>query len=123
MSFYFNSQVNFLDRKIIKKIKIEQKGKMCMAKLLSPKNDYVFKRLFGFVGNEEITKDFLKVIMKTEISDIALDGNRILEQDLETEKFGILDIRVKIEENIECDIEMQVIDRKMEQQKEKIIKI
>ena len=29
-------------------------------KLLSPKMDVVFQVLFGEVGNEEITKDFLK---------------------------------------------------------------
>ena len=27
-------------------------------KIYTPKNDYVFKRIFGHVGNEEITKKF-----------------------------------------------------------------
>ena len=31
-------------------------------KLLNPKNDYVFKRLFGSVGNETITKNLLSCI-------------------------------------------------------------
>lgn len=29
---------------------------MNIAELLNPKNDYVFKRIFGYTGNEEITK-------------------------------------------------------------------
>lgn len=33
-------------------------------KLLSPQNDYVFKRIFGFVGNEEITKGLLNSIIE-----------------------------------------------------------
>ena len=28
---------------------------MNIAELLNPKNDYVFKRIFGYTGNEEIT--------------------------------------------------------------------
>ena len=33
-------------------------------KLLSPKIDVVFQALFGEVGNEEVTKALLKVILK-----------------------------------------------------------
>lgn len=81
-------------------------------KLLNPKIDYVFKRIFGYIGNEEITKELISSIIQKEISDIKLDNNTILEKDLLDDKVGILDIRAKIEDNINCDIEMQIVDRK-----------
>ena len=79
-------------------------------KLLSPKNDYTFKRIFGHIGNEEITKNLLSAIMKKEIKEIDLEKNRILEKDLLSDKFGILDIRAKLDDNIDCDVEMQMVD-------------
>ena len=79
-------------------------------KLLSPKNDYTFKRLFGHKGNEEITKGFLSAILNKKIKEVDLDKNKVLEKDLLTEKFGILDIRAKLDNNVDIDIEMQVTD-------------
>ena len=83
-----------------------------IEKLLDPKIDYVFKRLFGYTGNEEITKGLISSIIGREISSIELDNNPILEKDLLDEKVGILDIRAKIENKINCNIEMQIVDRK-----------
>ena len=83
-----------------------------IEQLLDPKIDYVFKRIFGYIGNEEITKELISSIIQKEISDIKLDNNPILEKDLLDDKVGILDIRAKIEDNINCDIEMQIVDRK-----------
>lgn len=85
---------------------------MLIAKLLNPKIDYVFKRIFGHVGNEEITADLLSSILKKKISNVELDNNTILEKDIKDDKSGILDIRAKIDNLINCDIEMQIIDRK-----------
>ena len=39
-------------------------------------------------------------------------NNPILEKDLLDDKVGILDIRAKIENKINCNIEMQIVDRK-----------
>lgn len=78
--------------------------------LLELKNDYTFKRVFGFNGNEQITKGLLNSILDNKVTDINLDCNKILERDLYNDKLGILDIRAKINKNIDCDIEMQVID-------------
>lgn len=36
-------------------------------RLLSPKMDFVFQVLFGEVGNEEITKQFLEAILKKKL--------------------------------------------------------
>ena len=48
--------------------------------LLDPKNDYVFKRIFGYSGNEEITKEFLSSIIEEKIEEITLDCNPITEK-------------------------------------------
>jgi len=38
-----------------------------------PKNDIVFKRLFGSVGSEVILKDLLEAILDTKIKSVELD--------------------------------------------------
>ena len=86
---------------------------MNIAHLLDPKNDYVFKRIFGYTGNEEITKGLLESIIPDKINKIELDSNPITEKDLLDDKVGILDIKAKLNEgNVNCDIEMQVVDQK-----------
>ncbi len=75
--------------------------------MLKPTNDYVFKRLFGKIGNEDITKKLLECITQEKYTEIQLDSTPILEQDLLNDKIGILDIRVKTQYK-EIDIEMQV---------------
>lgn len=79
--------------------------------LLNPKSDYVFKRIFGHIGNEEITKDLLNDILENKITEVELDKNPILEKDLLDDKIGILDIKAKAN-NTNINIEMQVVDRK-----------
>ncbi len=86
---------------------------MNIEKLLNPKNDYVFKRIFGYSGNEKITKNLLEAIIPEKIDTIELDSNPITEKDLLDEKVGILDIKVKLNNgSVNCDIEMQVIDQR-----------
>ena len=80
--------------------------------LLNPKIDYVFKRIFGHIGNEEITKSFIEAITKEKLTDIKLDCNTITEKNLFDDKIGILDIKAKLNNNINCNIEMQIVDRK-----------
>ena len=86
----------------------ERKG----IKLLNPKLDYVFKRIFGYVGNEEITENLLNSILENKISKIELDKNPILEKDLLNDKIGILDIKAKADNNVNINIEMQIVDKK-----------
>ena len=80
--------------------------------LLNPKNDYVFKRIFGYVGNENITKQMLNAIIKTPIENIKLNQSTILEKDLLNDKVGIVDIYAKLNNKIDVDIEMQVVNQK-----------
>lgn len=77
-----------------------------------PTNDYVFKRIFGQIGNESITKSFINSILDTKIQSVNLEGNTILEKDLFDEKVGILDIKAKLDNEILCNIEMQVLNHK-----------
>lgn len=41
---------------------------MLIGKLLNPKIDYVFRRIFGFKGNEDITAALLSSILKNKDS-------------------------------------------------------
>ena len=54
----------------------------------------------------------LSSILKTQISNLQLDSNPILEKDLLDDKVGILDIKAKLDNNINCNIEIQVVDKK-----------
>lgn len=85
------------------------KKEVIIIELLNLKNDYVFKRIFGYKGNEYITKEMLETILKRGINNIALDENTILEKDLLNDKVGIIDIHARIDEKTDVDIEMQVV--------------
>ena len=76
-----------------------------------PTNDYVFKRIFGHVGNEIITQGFLNAILDTKVKKVDLDKNTILEQDIYDDKIGILDVKATLNNNVMCDIEMQMINQ------------
>ena len=81
-------------------------------KLLNPKIDYTFKRIFGFIGNEEITKGLISAIIDDiKIKEITLDCKEIQERDLQDDKLGILDIKAVLDNSIQCNIEMQMVDQ------------
>ena len=70
----------------------------------------MFKRIFGHIGNEDITASLISSIVEKKITNVELDNSTILEKDLLDDKVGILDIRAKIDNKINCNIEMQVVD-------------
>ena len=74
--------------------------------LLKVTNDYVFRRIFGQKGNEDITRGFLKAVTKVEYNNIDLEDIPILESGLIENKMGILDVKVVASK--ENNIEMQV---------------
>ena len=80
-------------------------------KLLSPKMDVVFQVLFGEVGNEEITKDFLKAVLNEEITKVDLSGNPVLRRMRLDDKMGVLDVIAQIDDKEYCNIEMQMSDK------------
>lgn len=79
--------------------------------VMLPTNDYVFKRIFGQVGREQITKGLIEEIIGQKLTSIDLDKNTVLEKDLYDSKLGILDIKATLDNNIACHIEMQMTDK------------
>ena len=75
---------------------------------MSPTNDYIFHRIFGHVGNEEITKGLIGTIINQDIKNIKIDETPITEQNIRDDKIGILDIKARLDDDILCDVEMQV---------------
>ena len=79
--------------------------------LLPLTSDIVFKRVFSREGNERILKSLLEAILDTEIQKVEVK-NPQLPPNLNDSKAGILDIKVQIDDNTICDVEMQVRDEK-----------
>lgn len=77
-------------------------------KVYLPTNDFMFKKLFGSIGSENITKNLIESILGRKIGSIDLDGNTILEKDLIDDKGCILDIKAKFDTGELCDLEMQM---------------
>ena len=80
-------------------------------KRYAPKMDIIFQAIFGEVGSENITKDFLEKILKRKIEKISLDKNPILRRELKDDKLGVLDIITELDGKEKCNIEMQLIDK------------
>lgn len=79
--------------------------------LLKLTNDYIFKRTFGYAGDEPVTSIFLRDIFQTKVSNVKLDNTTITEKEIITDKVGIMDIKAVVNNNIQCDIEMQVVSQ------------
>lgn len=78
-------------------------------KLLLPTNDYVFKRIFGKKGNEDITRNFIENVTGVRYEEINLEDTPILERDLIEKKMGSLDVKVVANKYNNIDIEMQIV--------------
>ena len=80
-------------------------------KKFMPTNDFFFKKIFGSVGSEKITKSLLEAILKIDITAIDLDKNPITEKEVLDDKLGVMDIRLEINGNVDCDVEMEMVNR------------
>ena len=76
--------------------------------ILLPTNDFIFKKIFGKEGNEQITKKLLSSILEDKIENIELSKEKSTDIDVTSDKLGILDIEVKLGNGTKVDIEMQV---------------
>lgn len=74
---------------------------------LKVSNDIVFQRIFGKVGNEEITQGFLEAILKIKIKKITLDKNKRMQLDRLDSKTARLDVKAELNDNTIVHIEMQ----------------
>lgn len=85
----------------------ENYEQMERKRTLQPKNDIVFQTLFGR-GRESITKAMLEDILEIKIHKVDLDRNKDLLNDRKEQKNGRVDVRAIVNDNIECDIEIQL---------------
>ncbi len=78
--------------------------------ILSPKNDFVFKQIFGDANNVDPLASFLQAALglpEEEFADLAIiDPN--LNSGYDGDKHCILDVRVKTRSGREIDVEIQV---------------
>ena len=68
--------------------------------------DFMFKRVFGCEGNEDILKDLLESILNIEIQKISVKNPEMV-KDKKNGKSGTLDIKVELEDKTIIDVEMQ----------------
>ena len=76
-------------------------------KLLPLTSDYVFKRIFGQEENIEALKDFLESILDEEIIKIEIENPEIPKNFYDS-KYGVLDLKVTLNDKVVVDVEMQV---------------
>lgn len=80
------------------------------SKILTLKNDYLFKALFTKSGNEILLRDFLEGVLEEKIGVITIQKDASLEKSTLDEKLGILDLCIKQENKRILNIEMQVVN-------------
>lgn len=85
------------------------KNKEEIPEYMYPKNDFIFKRLFGYEGNEDITKDLVSNIIGEKIKSLEFKNPNLIREVME-DKEEILDIKAVLDNNVLCDIEIQVVN-------------
>ena len=74
-------------------------------------DDYIFKRVFAFEGNESVLKDLLEAILRKDIKTVTIKNPEIIPYERE-DKRGLLDIKAETDDGTILDIEMQMEDEK-----------
>ena len=73
------------------------------------RNDYAFKRVFGVEENKDVLQDLLECILDIPPENIA--GLELLDKELHkdsiSDKTGVLDVKLRLKNNIIIDIEIQ----------------
>ena len=70
-------------------------------------DDYIFKRVFAFEGNESVLKDLLEAILRKDIKTVTIKNPEIIPYE-KGEKRGLLDIKAEINDGTMLDVEMQM---------------
>lgn len=78
-----------------------------IERIMTPRNDFVFKKLFGTVGRENSVKRFLEALLEIKIKSVELGLETIILPEEMDEKIGVLDVRVKLEDGTDIDLEIQ----------------
>lgn len=79
--------------------------------LMSPKNDFAFKMLFGDDRNKEILIAFLNSVLNEKIQNVVIVNNELHKEYLD-DRQGILDVRGVTDAGINIDIEIQLLKTK-----------
>lgn len=82
-----------------------------IQRIITPKNDVVFKRIFGKRGNEEILKSFLESILDLKISDLTLDCNTEILPEISVGKLSRVDVLARLSDGTLVDIEIQTKEK------------
>lgn len=73
-----------------------------------PKEDVVFKRLFGSLGSEKILKGLLEAVLDVKLNSVTLDFNQeYLPENLEEGRKNVLDVIAELENGTKINVEMQ----------------
>ena len=82
---------------------------------VKPLNDFIFKKIFGEKGNEDILIAFINAVLKRTkkepIVEVEIIDNKQLTKELILDKTGIIDVRAKTSNGENIDIEVQLTDQ------------
>ncbi|WP_160679830.1 Rpn family recombination-promoting nuclease/putative transposase [Clostridium sp. C8-1-8] len=82
---------------------------------VKPLNDFIFKKVFGEKGNEDILISFINAVLKRTrkepIVEIEIIDNKQLTKDVILDKTGIIDVRAKTLTGDHVDIEVQLTNQ------------
>ena len=82
---------------------------------VKPLNDFIFKKIFGEKGNEDILIAFINAVLKRtkkeKIVELEIIDNKQLSKELILDKTGIIDVRAKTSKGENIDIEVQLTDQ------------
>ena len=81
------------------------------TKLLPITNDYIFKRVFSYEGNEDVLKDLLEAILEIKINKVEVKNQEIIGDTIGSKKRE-LDIKAELDDGTLIDVEMQAGNEK-----------
>ncbi len=76
--------------------------------LLKPKNDFVFKKIFGDAKNKDLLISLLNSILIDKVNDVTILNSELLKENVEDKK-SVLDVRAVTDAGHHIDIEIQVL--------------
>lgn len=80
---------------------------------VKPLNDFIFKKIFGEKGNEDILISFINAVLKRTNKEpiIEIIDNKQLTKEVINDKTGIIDVRARTAKGENVDIEVQLNDQ------------
>lgn len=86
-----------------------------MVKLLDPKNDLVFQKLFGMKKHKHILINFLNAVLELDglnkIREVSFEEKQLEVTLLTSEKLSILDLHVITETSMNINVEIQLVNQ------------